>query len=221
MLSLLIVDDQLPSYLETLQHEEYTRIMSSSVSKGEISAKLGSIFRILTVRPRNTEETFFRLANDFERYLLRLTGDDYRDLDAIEYETEGNSAWFVGQGGGVRRMVVSVEIHSFVSAHLTLRATKGNVDIADIDWGDTGPDIGNKLLVMRMLHVGICSFRALGFQRLTNDPWDDRLRTLYASFGFQNGEVLDLNDPAALTSALTIISQVYPRFGIDFSAPPP
>lgn len=118
-------------------------------------------------------------------------------------------------------MVVSVEIHSFVSAHLTLRATKGNVDIADIDWGDTGPDIGNKLLVMRMLHVGICSFRALGFQRLTNDPWDDRLRTLYASFGFQNGEVLDLNDPAALTSALTIISQVYPRFGIDFSAPPP
>lgn len=89
MLSLLIVDDQLPSYLETLQHEEYTRIMSSSVSKGEISAKLGSIFRILTVRPRNTEETFFRLANDFERYLLRLTGDDYRDLDAIEYETEG------------------------------------------------------------------------------------------------------------------------------------
>jgi hypothetical protein len=185
-----------------------------------ISAKLASILSIVVTPAPGPEETFGRLAHDFDLHLLNLTGDSHRDIEHLQYETEDNAAWFAGSGGGVRRLVLVVEIRSIGTAHLILRATKGNVDIANIEWGDTGPEIGNSLLIMRLLHVGICSFRSLGFQRLTNDPWNDRLRMLYASFGFKAGEALDLNDSAALTAALTIIARTYGRFGIDLSGPP-
>jgi len=188
---------------------------------GAIDAKLTSILGIVAAPSPDPEDVFTRLANDFEQYLLNLTGDRGRDLESIEYETDAETAWFVGTGEGVRRLLLAVEIRPLGTAHLILRASKGNVDIADIEWGDTGPEIGNSVLVMRLLHVSLCLFRALGFQRLTNDPWDDRLRALYMSFGFAGGEVFDLGDEAALTSALTVIARVYARFGVDLSGPPP
>jgi hypothetical protein len=192
------------------------------VTISEIEIKIS---RILQVSPTQTElepnQVFEHLAADLQVHLLNLTGLEERDIDGIQSEVQGNQAVYVGTWRGIRRLLLGVELRGRAEAHLALRATKGELDITDIDWGQVGADVGNSILIARLLHVGICSFRACGIRILTNDPWDERLRTLYSRMGFTNGTTLALDEPDSLRIALRMVFPTYTRFGIDFSAPPP
>jgi hypothetical protein len=164
---------------------------------------------------------FERLAADLHRYTLHLTGNDERDIDTIQVEIEGPHAIYVGSWRGIQRLLLGVELREQGEAHLALRATKGELDIARVDWGQVGTEVGNSILIARLLHVGICSLRAGGIHRLTNEPWDDRLRNRYTRMGFTGGTTFFLADRESLRIAFKMVQYAYTRFGIDFSAPPP
>ena len=135
------------------------------MSDVEISRKIDGILKSPSRRPDTNREILEQLQADLITHMRFLTGDAERDLDRIDAEFDidlhSNAAIYVGSWNGIRRLLLGVEIRGD-DAHLALRATKGDVDIFDIDWGQSGPHIGNAVVVGRLLHVGICSFRRNG-----------------------------------------------------------
>jgi hypothetical protein len=96
-----------------------------------------------------------------------------------------------------------------------LIATKGSLVADDTLLGKTGPDVGNSVLVARLLHVVLFAFRSTGVVAVRNDPYDARVRRLYEDMGFVNGEQLPLDDAAALTKAFSFIERAYQHESID------
>lgn len=105
------------------------------------------------------------------------------------------------------------------AAEITIRATKGPVDITEVDWGSEGPRVGNGALVPRLLHLGIVTLRSVGVRLSRNKPWNDRLRSLYSAMGFRDGEELDLDDLDAVAKAFDYIERAYGRFGLSVADP--
>jgi hypothetical protein len=73
------------------------------------------------------------------------------------------------------------------TAEVVLIATKGALVADDTLFGRAGPDVGNSVLVARLLHVALFALRSTGVIAVRNEPYDVRVRRLYEDMGFQNG----------------------------------
>jgi len=54
---------------------------------------------------------------------------------------------------------------------------------------------------------------------VVNEPFDNRVRTLYKSMGFKNGERLALDDIGALSTAFAYVEQAYKHASLSTSIP--
>ena len=94
-------------------------------------------------------------------------------------------------------------------ADVLLVATKGPARADDSIFGKSGPSIGNSLLVGRLLHVAVFALRSADILAVRNDPYDARVRRLYEDMGFQNGELLVLDDLPSMTTMFGYVAQTY------------
>lgn len=160
-----------------------------------------------------------RMGATLVEHLCGLTGRPARDVDGVWTERDGDILLYAGHAVGLLRLLVSIEVDDAMrSASVTLRAAKGPVAVDRIDWGAAGPEVGNSILVARLLHIGIQVLRAEGLVLLTNNPWDARLRAHYELMGFVGGERLPLDDEAPLTRAFGYIERSYRRFGLRLTS---
>lgn len=155
-------------------------------------------------------------------HLTNVSGGDARhDLDQIDMLADPDGAWYVGYWQGHPRLLAALYVDvPTATAKVILVATRGTLE-ADLSLlGKTGPDVGNPVLVVRLLHVAIFCARAAGITALTNDPYDKRLAQKYERMGFEHGERLPLDDVARLTRAFVYVEDVYERYGLDLTLPP-
>lgn len=163
---------------------------------------------------------FEAIRASLEEHACGLTGASDRDIERIDASLQGVDAVFVGYAGDRARLLVSLTFdRQERAAEITIRATKGAVDITEVDWGSQGPHVGNRALVARLLHLGIVTLRRVGVRFLRNKPWNARLRSLYSAMGFRNGEELDLDDLDAISKAFDHIERHYGRFGLSMADP--
>jgi hypothetical protein len=138
-----------------------------------------------------------------------LGGDPARDIDSIEVLRDPDGQLYWGRWHGHLRLTAGVMIDREATAEVMLIATKGNL-IADHSlFGKTGPEVGNSVLVARLLHVALFALRSTGVVAVRNDPYDARVRQLYEDMGFVDGKRLSLDDATALTKAFSFIEQAY------------
>ena len=138
-----------------------------------------------------------------------LGGDPDRDIDALTTYQDATGCLYIGTWQGHPRLNAGVAIDPNRIADVLLVATKGNARADDSMFGKSGPNVGNSLLVGRLLHVAAFALRSADVVAVRNDPYDARVRRLYEDMGFQNGELLLLDDPASLTTMFSYIAQVY------------
>lgn len=172
----------------------------------------------LTLDP---ERCYAALEISIATHLCNITGDGYRDLERVEREGQD---LFVGYHGQLRRLLASVSLDTArQSARIEIIATKGGLDVLDENamFGDSGPEIGNSILVARLLHVGICTLRQQGVHAIVNTPYNERLRQHYITMGFERGEQLSLRDESALRRAFEFIDFVYRSRGLALQTVPP
>src|SRR6185295_12504289 len=106
----------------------------------------------------------------------------------------------LGTWRGHPRLNAGVAIDPNGVADVLLVVTKGGARADDSMFGKTGPNVGNSVLVGRLLHVAAFALRSSDIAAIRNDPYDGRVRRLYEDMGFQNGEILNLDDLASLTT---------------------
>lgn len=151
-------------------------------------------------------------------------GDPDRDIDALTTYQDATGSLYIGTWHGHPRLNAGVAIDPKGVADVLLVATKGAVR-ADVSiFGKTGPNIGNSLLVGRLLHVATFALRSANVVAVRNDPYDARVRLLYEDMGFRKGELLRLDDREALTAMFDYVAKIYrhPAAGGRFSlASPP
>jgi hypothetical protein len=163
----------------------------------------------------DVERLHARMSTVLATHICGVTGDRDRDVESIWDERDETCLVYGGFAGKVLRLLCSIVVDPDIrSATVTLRAAKGSVGVDQIEWGVTGPEVGNSILVARLLHIGIMGLRAEGIVVLLNDPWDERLRTLYQLMGFERGERLALDDEGSLTRAFGYVERSYQRFGL-------
>ncbi|HWO19779.1 MAG TPA: hypothetical protein VNO30_13430 [Kofleriaceae bacterium] len=138
-----------------------------------------------------------------------LGGDPYRDIDSIEVLRDPDGQLYWGKWRGHLRLTVGVMIDHASTAEVMLIATKGARVADDLCLGKTGSDVGNSILVARLLHVALFALRSTGVVAVRNEPYDARVRRKYEDMGFAHGEHLPLDDAAALTKAFAFIEQMY------------
>jgi hypothetical protein len=138
-----------------------------------------------------------------------LGGDPYRDIDSIEVLRDPDGQLYWGRWRGHLRLTAGVMIDRGSTADVLLIATKGALVADDTLLGKTGPDVGNSVLVARLLHIALFALRSTGVVAVRNDPYDARVRQLYEDMGFINGERLPLHDAAALTKVFSFIERAY------------
>lgn len=158
-----------------------------------------------------------------QKYALNLTGDSYRDLDTISLvrdPADPATTLFCGTWQGTLRFAATLAVSNH-SGEIILLATKGQTAVdPSIQFGTTGPDIGNHVLIAATLHIAIFYLRAAGLVALTNQPYNARLRAKYELMGFRNGTHLVLDDAPSLEKAFTYIDDAYQRRGLNLSRPP-
>ncbi len=167
------------------------------------------------------------LLEQLNGYCTELTGDEERDVQRFEGEFvdgggEDDGIYIHGYHDSICRLYFHLSLDAAPNeVEISLRATKGSRDIYDADWGTEGPQVGNSVLIARLLHVGICTLRSQGVRALVNEPYTRKLEAYYTSMGFERGRRLSLSDPDALDQAFNFIAALYVRFRIDLNAPPP
>jgi hypothetical protein len=162
------------------------------------------------------------LLDGLNTHCLALTGDERRDIDRVDSGLDDEGIFIIGYHRQLERVYFHMDLADAPTAvELTIRATQGQTNVYDVEWGSTGVEIGNSVLVARLLHVGICVLRKQGIMALENDPCDERLRNHYATMGFDDGRTLRLSDRQMLEQAFGYIEAVYRRFRLELSAPPP
>ncbi|MFV8752098.1 hypothetical protein ACNOYE_16245 [Nannocystaceae bacterium ST9] len=191
-----------------------------------MARKLEEILDSPIIGASSPAELFVRLHVALSTHLVHVSGDPLRDVDRIDLDVDPafdpNIAIYQGHwsNSDSPRLQLAVQVLGH-DVHIALRATKQDANAEETEFGDTGPKIGNSVLVARMLHVGICTLRSAGIRDITNEPHDERLRSYYSTLGFVDGKVLSLHDRGQLKTALMAIRSVYARFGLDLAAPPP
>lgn len=170
-----------------------------------------------------------KLSDAIDATLLNLTGDDYRDIDTVEHRWEPPFSHHVGRWKQIPRLNALVELgkhtepENSACASVTLFATKGQTRAEGAPLlGTRGPEVGNSVLVARLLHVAIVALRESHIVSITNDPVNEQLREHYREMGFTNGERLALHEPVSLVTAFEFIGDVYVASGsVSLGAPPP
>jgi hypothetical protein len=131
----------------------------------------------------------------------------------------------VGTGTGSSAFSAGVIVDPADIAKVSLIATKGGVSADENCYFKAGPDIGNTVLVARLLHVAVFALKSSGIVEVTNDPLDQRVRQHYTDMGFYNGERLPLTDLAALTKTFTYVDVAYQHASVcgrlSLASPPP
>lgn len=154
------------------------------------------------------------LVLELEERIRRWSLPPDRSIERIEPTYGDNGVWIEGYYGSTMRLLVEVRIDPQQrAASIELVATKGDLSVDVVAMGDTGPSVGNSILVALLLELGICVLRSRGVRALTNRPWNDRLREYYESMGFADGTRLDLDDERALSMAFDVIERVYASHG--------
>ena len=138
-----------------------------------------------------------------------LGGDPDRDIDGLSTYLDATGCLYVGTWQGHPRLNVGVAVDPNGVADVLLVATKGTVCADDSLFGRSGPSVGNSLLVGRLLHVATFALRSAGVLAIRNDPYDLRVQRLYEDMGFQNGELLVLDDHPSLTKMFEYVAQTY------------
>ena len=138
-----------------------------------------------------------------------LGGDPDRDIDGLTTYQDATGCLYIGTWQGHPRMNVGVALDPRRVADVLLVATKGPVRADESLFGRSGPSVGNSLLVGRLLHVAAFALRSADVLAIRNDPYDLRVRRLYEDMGFQNGELLVLDDHPSLTTMFGYVAQTY------------
>jgi len=160
--------------------------------------------------PVSGGDPYLRLETALQRHVVSfLGGDPDRDIDALTTFQDPTGCLYVGTWRGHPRLNVGVAIDANQVADVLLVATKGVARADDSIFGKSGPDVGNSLLVGRLLHTAVFALRSTAIRALRNDPYDARVRRLYEGMGFRAGEHLPLDDHAALTLTFAYVAQTY------------
>jgi hypothetical protein len=138
-----------------------------------------------------------------------LGGDPNRDIDGITTHQDPTGCLYYGTWNGHVRLSFGIAVDQARVADVLLVATKGGVVADERLFGKSGPDIGNSLLVARLLHVATFALRSVDIVAVRNDPYDARVRRLYEDMGFYRGAYLPLDDLAALTKTFAYVANVY------------
>lgn len=144
---------------------------------------------------------------------LQLPPD--RRLERIEATYGGADVIIEGYHGDIMRLLAEVTIDRDTgTAELSLIATKGELSVDTVAWGESGRLIGNSILVAMLLELSICVLRPQGIRALVDRPWNERLRRYYAQMGFAGGTRLDLADEVMLSIAFDFIERAYAKHGL-------
>jgi hypothetical protein len=145
-----------------------------------------------------------------QRHLVGyLGGDPDRDIDGLVTHPDPLGRLYIGTWRGHPRLKAGVMVDANHVADVCLVATKGSVCADESLFGTSGPDIGNSLLVVRLLQVAAFALRSAGVLMIRNDPFDARVRRLYEDMGFQNGETLVLDDLPSMTTMFDYVAHAY------------
>lgn len=136
-------------------------------------------------------------------------GDPDRDVNALAIYRDATGCLYHGTWNGHLWLTARVAIDSARVADVLLIATKGSMPATDAIFGKTGPNVGNSILVARLLHAALFALRSADVVGVRNDPFDARVRRLYEDMGFHGGTYLPLGDVAALTKTFAYIAKVY------------
>lgn len=132
-----------------------------------------------------------------------------RDVNALAIYHDATGCLYHGTWNGHLRLTAGVAIDSARVADVLLIATKGSMPATDAIFGKTGPNVGNSILVARLLHAALFALRSADVVGVRNDPFDARVRRLYEDMGFHGGTYLPLGDVAALTKTFAYVAKVY------------
>jgi hypothetical protein len=142
-------------------------------------------------------------------HLLHAFGDSDRDIDDLTTREDSTGCLYIGTWQGSPRLVAGVAVDTQRVADVLLVATKGHVRADAALFGRSGPNIGNSLLVGRLLHVAVFALRSASVVALRNEPYDARVRRLYQDMGFSRGELLPLDDVSATTMLFEYVEASY------------
>lgn len=152
--------------------------------------------------PVRRGDPYAALEDALRKHLVgALGGEPARDIDSIEVLRDPDGQLYWGKWQGHLRLTAGVMIDRDATADVFLVATKGDVIADDTLLGKTGPNVGNSVLIARLLHVALFALRSTGVVAVRNDPYDARVRRLYEDMGFVGGVRLPLDDASAVTKA--------------------
>jgi len=143
--------------------------------------------------------------------VLDLSRAPDRNIHSVAATVEPDALLLEGLSAeGKRRLLFIAAIDKCSnSAEVAIVATKGPLEASTALFGQSGSDIGNSFLVARILHTAMFLLRAGGIGAIVNAPFDNRVRRLYETMGFTNGEHLDLTDVDSTTKAFTYVARIY------------
>ncbi len=166
------------------------------------------------------------LRRELGTHLVHLTGNPRRDLVRIEVTPDSSStaARIEGfAGDGTRRLDLVLVFDPDGAVDVALVATKG-ATVADLYcpiFGQSGPDIGNALLVSRLVDAAVAVLVRGGVTVIRNEPFDERVRAIYARMGFTNGERLELTNRDTLLLLFEDAARIAGLHGHDLCPMPP
>lgn len=138
-----------------------------------------------------------------------IEGDPRRDIDGLEAYQDETGCLYHGTWHGHVRLTAGITIDDHRVADVLLIATKGSLPATDAIFGKAGPDVGNSILVARVLHVALFALRSADVVAVRNDPFDARVRRMYQDMGFHRGSYLPLDDATALTRTFAYVASAY------------
>lgn len=183
--------------------------------------KVSELLRIVTLQNVDSNGLFKSLDDGLNRYLTNLTNDPFRDIDRVDMLRDPGGSRYFGFFKSTCRLLAGLMVdESKKEAEVLLIATKGSTEAGPNLFSHSGPEIGNKILVARLLHVAVFTMRSSGIAYIRNDPADDRVRGIYIQMGFVNGEILDLSNASSLIRTFEYIERVYSNYGLNLALPP-
>lgn len=156
-----------------------------------------------------------RLLSLVEGHALGLTGDPDRDITRVTAarETTGEAGCAFELEGfaedGTRRLWGAFDVSDVGTIEILIAVSKGNQPASIETFGQHGPLLGNRLLVAVLFDLTLTAAAQSGVSRVINHPVDDRVRSIYAAMGFEQGEVLDLAAPESLRWAVHFLDVAF------------
>lgn len=179
-----------------------------------VALRLAALEATRGAPPFDPEAFGMLLESSFGEEIPNLTGDAERDIATISVARENGETGCAFEltghaASGVCRLWCAFD-HAYDDAiAVFIAVTKGEEEASCESFGRSGPDFGNRALVAKALDLTLAAAIPCGLRRIVNDPWDARVRGIYAAMGFTNGESLYLDDPGCLTMALEFIQHAY------------